>query len=826
MSCVGCCKAIKPRYKRLVDDIFPVNPQDGLVKNNMDKLTFYALSSPEKLDRIGEYLASKLSRDVARKRYTLVKIAMDALDQLLVSCHDYSLNLFVESFLKMVQKLLECDELELQVLATASFVKFANIEEDTPSYHRRYDFFVSKFSVMCHGGTNNDKQRSRIRLSGVKGLQGVVRKTVSDELQVNIWDPIHMDKIVPSLLYNMHDPGFVPVDIESTKDDEHPAQVAETVLRDLICRASYGNLKPVLRPILVHMDNHKLWTPPTFVVKCFKIVMYSVQQQYAYVVIQALMSHLDTHQKSAPDIKAAIVDVLFEAVIIAAGASVGPSVLDVFNTLVKHLRISLDNKSSDETIRAQEKKFEESLINTIGQFANNLPDYQKIEIMMFVMAKFPQFTAEESYGLQMDVQLQTMLLKTLLKVATKYKTVNMANAFPQEFLQPLLRMSLFEEPGMRIIVQEILHTLIDRHENSEKLRHVQVIRDVAKMGIKLEKVSRPDSLFMKKHGSQFYWYLCENMRLESNKVDNFEALYRTMALITVETGSRDIVSDLIRLALDMQEIASDNCPQSKSPGASDKEGNISMNDLSLPLTHKCAIHALVGALLCLVAQICELPELLQYTLEILECRKTEAPHMLPEFAFNRKNRPNSASELHVTILTDFNHKLYPEVETLRDSWVFQQEAISSILMSAEVDVSRLSTSFIQKPLEVDGNRSMSDVNSIVMDFESPEASPMQGRRRETEEITVESLKKMLAEDPKVRREEEERKRLEIVNTFRNDPFEEIVARAEAKSNHFHNKLNEILSMVSRGSDSPAMLRGASKQPPTILDIQFPDLYVY
>ena len=50
----------------------------------------------------------------------LVVIAMDALDQLLVSCHDYSLNLFVESFLKMVQKLLECDEIELQILATSS----------------------------------------------------------------------------------------------------------------------------------------------------------------------------------------------------------------------------------------------------------------------------------------------------------------------------------------------------------------------------------------------------------------------------------------------------------------------------------------------------------------------------------------------------------------------------------------------------------------------------------------------------------------------------------------------------------------------------------
>ena len=44
---------------------------------------------------------------------------------------------------------------------------------------------------------------------------------------------------------------FVQVDLESPKDEEQPAQVAETVFRDLICRASFGNLKPVLKPILV-----------------------------------------------------------------------------------------------------------------------------------------------------------------------------------------------------------------------------------------------------------------------------------------------------------------------------------------------------------------------------------------------------------------------------------------------------------------------------------------------------------------------------------------------------------------------------------------------
>lgn len=52
-----------------MDNIFPDNPEDGLVKSNMDKLTFYSLSSTEKLDRIGEYLYQKATKDINRKRY-------------------------------------------------------------------------------------------------------------------------------------------------------------------------------------------------------------------------------------------------------------------------------------------------------------------------------------------------------------------------------------------------------------------------------------------------------------------------------------------------------------------------------------------------------------------------------------------------------------------------------------------------------------------------------------------------------------------------------------------------------------------------------------
>ena len=54
-----CCSPCRPTYKRHVDNIFPAVPQDGLVKNKMETLVYYALTSAEKLDRIGEYLAQR-----------------------------------------------------------------------------------------------------------------------------------------------------------------------------------------------------------------------------------------------------------------------------------------------------------------------------------------------------------------------------------------------------------------------------------------------------------------------------------------------------------------------------------------------------------------------------------------------------------------------------------------------------------------------------------------------------------------------------------------------------------------------------------------------
>ena len=45
----------------------------------------------------------------------------------------------------------------------------------------------------------------------------------------------------------------------------------------------------------------------------------------------------------------------------------GPSVLEVFNTLLRHLRVSVDYKYSDPQRMNDEKNFQEAVINTIGK---------------------------------------------------------------------------------------------------------------------------------------------------------------------------------------------------------------------------------------------------------------------------------------------------------------------------------------------------------------------------------------------------------------------------------------------------------------------------
>uniref|UniRef100_A0A4W5PWT7 Protein EFR3 homolog A n=1 Tax=Hucho hucho TaxID=62062 RepID=A0A4W5PWT7_9TELE len=593
----GCCGPLRPRYKRLVDNIFPEDPKDGLSKSDMEKLTFYAVSAPEKLDRIGAYLAERLSRDVVRHRYGYVVIAMEALDQLLMACHSQSIKPFVESFLHMVAKLLESQEPDLQVLGTNSFVKFANIEEDTPSYHRRYDFFVSQFSAMCHSTHEDPETRTRIRVAGIKGLQGVVRKTVNDELQAIIWEPQHMDKLIPSMLFNMQDAEDLdsqgPDPLWAQKHPENPASLAESCFRELLGRAAYGNMNNAVRPVLVHLDNHRLWEPNEFAVSCFRIIMYSIQAQHSHHVIQQVLGHLDMHNKNTPRMRAGIVQVLLETVAIAAKGSVGPTVLEVFNTLLKHLRMSVDFELGENSRRNSGAS-----VSSSGRVKESEERIVQNAIIQTIAG---------------TKRIQAMLLSSLIMVTSGFKSKTMVAALPAPFLDPLFSISLMEDCELRQLVLEILLNIIDRHDNRAKLRGIRIIPNVAALKIKREKISKQDVGFMKKHGQQLYRHIYLGCKEEDNGHKNFELLFTTLAVLTIELANEEVVVDLIRLALALQDMSL-------------------ANEENMPMIIRCGIMALVAAYLNFLSQMIANPAFCQHRVH----EKLMTPYLLPEHIFREK----------------------------------------------------------------------------------------------------------------------------------------------------------------------------------------------
>lgn len=464
---------------------------------------------------------------------------MEAMDLLLMACHAQTLNLFVESFLRMVQKLLEDTNPNLQILATNSFVRFANIEEDTPSYHRRYDFFISKFSSMCHGNNENIELRDSIRLAGIRGLQGVIRKTVSDDLVENIWDKQHMEKIVPSLLFNMQSASSSTTTSTEEGGASTPPALAESVLRELVSRASFTHIKSVLKPLLLHLDRHELWVPNQFAINTFRIVMISIQPQYSYTVVETLMQHLDQMMTPSSKTKTSLAVVLSKIIAIAAGESVGPSALDIINNLLKHLRdSSLSTLNEPSTEQAH---YQEALINALGEFANHHPDYQKIEIMLFIMNTVPDLT-KTSKG---DQKLQNILLKSLLRVGVQYRTVSFEKAFPSSFLQPLLRMARAKHVPTRLIVMQIFQALLDRHQNQAVLSSVSVASYSA---LSLEAPSRSDIIFTHKYGANIMQALIDAFLLD----DGYEAMsstYNTAALMVVETCCNETIQEFLLFIL-------------------------------------------------------------------------------------------------------------------------------------------------------------------------------------------------------------------------------------------------------------------------------------
>lgn len=251
------------------------------------------------------------------------------------------------------------------------------------------------------------------------------------------------------------------------------------------------------------------------------------------------MKYLDQNMKSSPRIKTSLAVVLSKIIAIAAGESVGPSALDIINNLLTHLRtstLSTQNEPTDE-----ETQYQEALINALGEFANHHPDYQKIEIMLFIMNTVPDLS-KTSKG---DLMLQNILLKSLLKVGVQYRTISFEKAFPASFLQPLLRMARSPHVPTRLIVMQIFQALLDRHQNQAVVNHVTTKNYSS---LSSESPTRSDIIFTHKYGSNIMQALIEALSLD-DCLESMVSVFNTAALMMIEMACGETIQEFLLFIL-------------------------------------------------------------------------------------------------------------------------------------------------------------------------------------------------------------------------------------------------------------------------------------
>ncbi|KAK5860448.1 hypothetical protein PBY51_021924 [Eleginops maclovinus] len=503
----------------------------------------------------------------------------------------------------------------------------------------------------------------------------------------------------------------------------------------------------------------------------------------------------------------------------------GPTVLEVFNTLLKHLRMSVDfetgeglrrnsstSVSSGRSKESEERIVQNAIIQTIGFFGGNLPDYQRAEVMMFIMGKVPVYGTPchtldtVKIGHQGTKRIQTMLLSSLIMVTSSFKSKSMAAALPAPFLDPLFSISLMEDVELRQLVLEILHNIIDRHDNRAKLRGIRIIPNVAALKIKREKISKQDVAFMKKHGQQLYRHIYLGCKEEDNGHKNFELLFTTLAVLTIELANEEVVIDLIRLSIALQDMALSN-------------------EENLPMLIRCAIMGLVAAYLNFLSQMIANPPFCQHVSKVIELRTMDAPFLLPEHVFKDKcplpeslDKEDRLLYFQTTDMTECLAGPGYNAERLSIPYVPQVTVLYTVgkilhrCKQTSRDRMTRRKSFVDTISQVD-----------IMPNSLPDKSQL------AEEITFETLKKAI--DTTGVEEQEREKRRQVMEKFQKAPFEEIAAHCESKANMLHDRLAQIFELTIRPPPSPSGVVSISSghtqhQSVPVYEMKFPDLCVY
>jgi hypothetical protein len=578
--------------------------------------------------------------------------------------------------------------------------------------------------------SNNNNEPGSAKVSGKGSTKS--SSSVNDEQNAML-----QHKYTTNLITKTTTPATATV---STSNPDHEAKM---LLKHLACRADYTTISKIVKPILDYLDTNKAsgWEHIGFIRCIFLILMYNVKQQHA-IVIKELIKHLDSHINSSAKLKCRIIGAISVCIRTAAMHSVGTTgqIIEIFTYFIKHLKLSverqaqlrvqllqknLNNKSSNSEIPtmstflnnnnnngennnnfnkiqmdlSEEQNLQAKIIEAMGQFTINLPDYSKNDVITLIAHQISsqQFNYTDLTSIlntnqqlqqqnakdQLNTQLRGKYFECLYEISTKYRPSQLFSAFTNgSFLEDILRLTLVADWASSRKAHEIIQHLLDKNQLLSRIKKLKpsFFNDYSKTFVygsestssfktaattaasaatnqqmktflsqlnlnettnKLE-ISREDIQFMRKNGRMLLGHLNENLFLLNNRRENFESIYITTCLIIFGLfNENEFLIDLIRFGFHVQELAL-----------------LNYEHTPFSFSLQCSVHKFVCAYFVLLGKSSGCAALIDYCLEICEKRMKKGVYhyIFPEYILLDR-RPASCLNGDDSMDTDFKRDL-------------------------------------------------------------------------------------------------------------------------------------------------------------------------
>lgn len=474
------------RYKKIIADIYQLQPDGEPNDRRIGKLCDYVSRNPTRIPKITEYLEQRFYKDLRHENFTLAKVVPCIYRKILCSCKELR-PLLATSSLSTIRTLLDMKAHDdLQVLGCLMLVDFLNGQVDS-THMFNLEGLIPKLCKIGHE-LREDDEGLRLRSAALQALASMVQY-MGDHSHISM----ELDEVVSVIIscYEANQTLSIKEVVRFQDDDdlvingnlavlpvsgqnsakvasdtmsasENPAYWARVCLRNMANIAKEATtVRRILDPLFRLFDSHDYWSPESGIALSVLQEMQKLMDksgQHGHLLLSFTIKHID-HKSIAKD-SVKQINIVKVASHLARHAKLKASVTiaSAISDLIKHLRkcmhfaieASNANADCDKWYSALYVALEECLV----QLTEKVGDVGPILDMVGVMLENLSHTATIARTTISSVYRTSQI------AASVYKSSYHQKAFPEALFHQLLLAMLHSDNKTRIGSHRVLSTIV------------------------------------------------------------------------------------------------------------------------------------------------------------------------------------------------------------------------------------------------------------------------------------------------------------------------------------------------------------------------------